>query len=53
MSEALKEYLWNEFKFNNIQKYYNYFDTWVDNLTENQMLYYEAYRKGNKTFFVK
>ena len=25
----------------------------VDNLTENQMLYYEAYRKGNKTFFVK
>ena len=26
-----------------------YFDTWIENLTENQILYYNAYSKGKKS----
>ena len=40
MAEEVKQYLWTEFKFNNLPKYYKYFDTWIENLTENQILYY-------------
>ena len=49
MAEDVKQYLWNEFKFNNLPKYYKYFDTWIENLTENKILYYNAYRKGKKS----
>ena len=34
MSEWLKQYLWNQFKFNNLPKYYKYFDEWINNLTD-------------------
>ena len=47
--EKIKEYLWGEFKFNNMPKYYHYFDEWFNNLTENQLLYYNAYSNGFKT----
>ena len=30
-------------------EYYKYFDTWIENLTENQILYYIAYSKGKKS----
>ena len=49
MAEEVKQYLWTEFKFNNLPKYYKYFDTWIENLTENQILYYNAYSKGTKS----
>lgn len=49
MTEEVKQYLWTEFKFNNLPKYYKYFDTWIKNLTENQILYYNAYSKGKKS----
>lgn len=49
MTEEVKQYLWTEFKFNNLPKYYKYFDTWIENLTENQILYYIAYSKGKKS----
>ena len=49
MTEELRQYLWTEFKFNNLPKYYKYFDTWIENLTENQILYYNAYSKGKKS----
>ena len=49
MAEEVKQYLWTEFKFNNHPKYYKYFDTWIENLTENQILYYNAYSKGKKS----
>ena len=41
MSEWLKQYLWNEFKFNNLPKYYKYFDEWISNLTDVQIQYYK------------
>ena len=49
MTEEVKQYLWTEFKFNNLPKYYKYFDNWLENLTENQILYYTAYSKGKKS----
>ena len=53
MTEEVKQYLWTEFKFNNHPKYYKYFDTWIENLTENQILYYNAYSKGKKKSICK
>lgn len=47
--QSLKDYLWNEFKFNVHPKYYKYFEEWYNNLTENQILYYTAYSKGLKS----
>ena len=47
----LKEYLWNEFKLNNIPKYYKYFDEWFNNLTYTQLLYYNCYSKNLKSPF--
>lgn len=52
MTEEVKQYLWVEFKFKNLPKYYKYFDTWIENLTENQILYYIAYSKGKKSPYV-
>ena len=42
MTEEVKQYLWAEFKFKSLPKYYKYFDTWIENLTENQILYYNT-----------
>jgi hypothetical protein len=49
----MKDYLNREFKFSTIPKYYKYFEEWFKNLTENQMVYLEAYSKGKKTPFTK
>lgn len=48
----LKEYLWMIFKMNNIPKYYKYFEEWISNLTENQIVYYTAYMNNNKSPWV-
>lgn len=45
----MKDYLYKEFIYNTIPKYYKYFDEWFNNLTDNQKIYFEAYSKGNKT----
>jgi hypothetical protein len=37
----LKTYLMQEWLKNNSPKYYNYFDEWYCNLTDNQKLYFE------------
>ena len=50
---TLKEYLWKEFRFSTLPKYYVYFEEWFDNLTENQYLYLKAYKEGGKSLFVK
>ena len=39
MNEQLRNYIWLDFKRNNLPKYYHYFDMWVDNLTETQIYY--------------
>lgn len=49
--QSLKEYLWNEFRYNVLKKYYKYFDEWYENITENQRLYYISYMEGKKTPF--
>lgn len=41
MNSELKEFLWKEWKFNTLPKYYKYFDEWINNLTESQMTFYE------------
>ena len=46
-------YLNKEFKYNTIPKYYRYFEEWFNNLTENQLLYYNVYKNGEKTPFIK
>ena len=51
MSENLKMYLWNEFKINNLPKFYQYFEIWIGNLTKSQVRYYHAYSEGKKTLW--
>lgn len=51
VSEKLKQWLKKDFEWNNHKKYRMYFDEWYSNLTENQLLYYESYSKGQKTPF--
>lgn len=50
-NDLLKEYLWNEFRYNVLKKYYKYFDEWYENITDTQKMYYVAYMKGLKTPF--
>lgn len=47
--DKLKEYLQREFRMNNHPKYYKYFEKWFSNLTPNQIIFYKAYMKGQKT----
>lgn len=49
VSENVKQYLWEEFRRNNIPKFYKYFDEWIENLTEAQIVFYSAYAEGKKT----
>lgn len=49
MNEKLKEYLWNEWRTCNHNKYLHLFDMWINNLTENQILYLTAYSNKQKT----
>ena len=48
-NDSLKEYLWNEFRYNTQKKYYKYFEDWFMNITDNQRMYFEAYMKGLKS----
>ena len=48
-NDLLKEYLWNEWRYNVHKRYLKYFEQWYDNITESQRQFFEAYRKGNKT----
>lgn len=47
----LKEYLFNQWKRNNIPKYYYLFENWFQQLTSDQKLYYFAYANNLKTPF--
>lgn len=47
--EQLMQYLWMEFSYSNIPKYYKYFEEWFSNLTDNQILFYTAYMNRLKT----
>ena len=47
----MKEYLWNEFRYNVQKKYYKYFDEWYENITETQKMYFTAYMEGKKSPF--
>lgn len=47
--KRLKEYLWNEWRHSNAPKFYKYFEEWFINLTDEQILWYAAYMKGDKT----
>lgn len=49
LSENVKKYLWEEFRRNNIPKFYKYFDEWIENLTDEQISFYTAYSEGKKT----
>lgn len=49
LSENVKKYLWEEFRRNSLPKYYKYFDEWIKNLTDEQILFYTAYSEGKKT----
>lgn len=46
MNEQLRNYIWLDFKRNNLPKYYHYFDMWVDNLTETQIYYWSLRMNG-------
>lgn len=52
-NNELKEYLWNEFRYNTLKKYYKYFDEWYNNLTDNQILFFISYMNGKKTPYEK
>ena len=49
LNENVKQYLWKEFRCNNIPKYHKYFDEWLENLTDDQIKFYTAYSEGKKT----
>lgn len=51
-NSGLKEYLYNEWRYNCYKKYLIYFENWYENLTENQKLYYIAYKNSKKTPFI-
>ena len=46
MENKLKEYIWQDFRKNNITKYYKYFDEWYNNLTDNQKYYWSLRMTG-------
>lgn len=47
----MKEYLYKEWKYNNLTKYYHLFDSWFESLTKTQLMYYKAYSEGKKSPF--
>ena len=46
MNEVLREYIWKDFRESNLSKYYKYFDSWVDNLTETQIYFWNLRMEG-------
>ena len=49
LSENVKKYLWEEFRRNSLPKYYKYVEDGIENLTDEQILFYTAYSEGKKT----
>ena len=47
----LKEYLYNEWRYNVASKYLHYFEEWFKNLTEIQIAFFTAYAEGKKSIF--
>lgn len=48
-NEELYEYLKHEWIFNCHKKYHYMFDVWFENITDNQILYFTSWMKGEKT----
>lgn len=51
MTPVLKSYLWQEFSKNNLPKYYQYFEQWISNLTNEQIVYFTVYCGRHKSPF--
>lgn len=45
-NSEVREYLYNEWKYNCHKKYLKYFDEWFDNLLDSQKESYESWMKG-------
>lgn len=43
MNDKLYNWLYNEWRYSNLPKYMKYFESWVNNLTENQILGFKHY----------
>jgi len=48
----LREYLYNEWRYNVAPKYLRYFEEWFNNLTVEQTFYYTAFMQGKKSPYV-
>ena len=48
-TKELYEYLKHEWIFNCHKKYHYMFDMWFENITDNQILYFTYWMKGEKT----
>lgn len=46
MEDNLKAYVWQDFRKNNIPKYYKYFDEWYNNITDIQKYYWTLRMSG-------
>lgn len=46
-SKELREYLEREFRYNVHKRYHKYFDLWYENLTDTQVMYYNAWMQGS------
>lgn len=51
MNKELYDYLENEWKYNNHNKYQKYFKQWVSNLTEHQIIYFESHKVGKMSIY--
>ena len=49
MNTVLKEWLRVEFNNSNLSKYRKYFEEWISNLTDNQIIGFEEQRIGKIT----
>ena len=46
-NDVLKEYLWNEWRYNVHKRYWKYFDEWYSNLLESQKEFYRSWIDGH------
>ena len=47
VNDVLKEYLWNEWRYNVHKRYWKYFDEWYGNLLESQKEFYRSWVDGH------
>ena len=47
VNDVLKEYLWNEWRYNVHERYWKYFDEWYSNLLESQKEFYRSWIDGH------